>query len=86
MNEIEWLRKLDAAASAADTGGVDVTNGVMREIYRRRAEEQGLRPVWYAALISSAAAAAALGAAAWALMLLQDPFVDLLSPVWTAFR
>jgi len=84
MSEIEFIQKLDAAAG--DPATADVSDKVMRRIRSGLSSASDSRPMWLAALVSTLAAAAVLVIAVQAFSGLQDPFGDLLTPVWTAFQ
>ena len=84
MNEIELIRKLDAAAG--EMPPVDVSNRVLREIRVARSRSADTKPLWIAALVSGLAAAVVVLVAAQTFSGLQDPFGDLLTPVLTAFQ
>jgi hypothetical protein len=84
MNEIEYIQKLDAAAG--ETPAVDLSDKVLRRIRTARAQVSDSGPMWLAALFSTLAAAAVLLLAVQSFSGLQDPFGDLLTPLWTAFQ
>jgi hypothetical protein len=84
MSEIEFIQKLDAASGNAPS--IDVADKVIRRIRLARPGATGSGPMWLAAMMSALAAAAVLLVAVQSFSGLQDPFGDLLTPVWTAFQ
>lgn len=84
MNEIEFIKKLDAAAG--DAAPIDVTDRILRRIRTAQVHAADSAPMWLAAICSTLAAAAILLVAFQSMSGLQDPFGDLLTPLWTAFQ
>jgi hypothetical protein len=84
MNEIEFIKKLDSAS--ADPPPMDVSDHVIRRIHFGRAAAPDAGSLWLPALLSTLAAAAVLLLAVQTLSGLNDPFGDLLTPLWTAFQ
>jgi len=84
MNEIEFIKKLDAASGRPPE--IDVADRVMRQIRSARIRAVESSPMWFGALLSGLAAAAVLLVALQTFSGLQDPFGDLLTPLWTAFQ
>jgi hypothetical protein len=84
MNEIEFIKKLDGAS--ADPPPMDVSDEVLRRIRTGRAAASDPTSLWLPALLSTLAAAAILLLAVQTLSGLNDPFSDLLTPLWTAFQ
>jgi hypothetical protein len=85
MNEINHIKRLDAV-SAGGAPEIDVADGVLRRIRTERIESADAGPMWIGAIVSTLAAAAVLLVAVQTFTGLQDPFGDLLTPLWTAFR
>ena len=84
MNEIEFIKKLDNAMP--DPLPMDVSDQVIRRIRSGRAAIANTDSLWLPALLSTFAAAAVLLVAVQTLSGLNDPFGDLLTPLWTAFQ
>jgi anti-sigma factor RsiW len=84
MNEIEFIKKLDAASGPPPE--IDVADRVMRQIRLTHIRAVESSPMWIGALLSAVAAAAVLLLALQAFSGLQDPFGDLLTPLLTAFQ
>jgi hypothetical protein len=84
VNEIEFIKKLDAAAGEAPE--VNVADGVIRRIRSQQRPEAESGPMWVAALLSSLAATVMVVIALQTFSGLQNPFGDLLTPVWTTFQ
>jgi len=85
MNEIEYIKKLDAAASA-QSQPLDVTDNVLRRIRTMHLHAADSTPMWIGVIFSTVAAAAVFVLAFQSLTGFQDPFGDLLNPLLTAFR
>jgi hypothetical protein len=85
MNEIEFIKKLDAVAST-QSQPLDVTDNVLRRIHTARTAPADSTPMWIGVIFSTLAAAAVFIFAFQSLTGFQDPFGDLLNPLWTAFR
>jgi hypothetical protein len=83
MDEIEFIKKLDAAVD--DGPAVNVSDRVLRRIRITKAQASDSGPMWIAALVSTLAATAVLLLAIQSFSSLQDPFGDLLTPLWTTF-
>ncbi len=84
MNEIEYIKKLDAAAGPG--GEVNIANDVIRRIRVERSAPAEPRPMWGAAILSGLAAAIVAFIAIQSFTGLQNPFGDLITPVWTTFQ
>lgn len=84
MNEIDHIKKLDAAAG--DAPEVNVADNVIRRIRTQQRSNAESRPLWMAALLSSLAAAVIAFVAIQSFAGLQDPLGDLFTPVWTTFQ
>jgi hypothetical protein len=84
MNEIEYIKKLDAAADSARP--IDVTARVLRQIRSTPVRLPDPQPMWIGAILSTLAAAAVLMLAFHAFSGLQDPFSDLFTPLLTAIQ
>jgi hypothetical protein len=79
MNEVEWIKALDAGATGA--GGVDVAARVLHEIRHR--EAMPARPADALPLAALLAVLAGAGTAAYALALwvdLQEPLAAFIEP------
>jgi len=84
MKEIEFIQKLDAATG--EPAPIDVSDRVLRRIRTGQAVATDSATLWLPALLSTLAAAAVLLIAVQSISGLQDPFSDLLTPLWTAFQ
>ena len=84
MNEIEYIKKLDAAAGPV--GEVNVAADVIRRIREERNAPAEPRPMWGAAILSGLAAAIVAFIAIQSFTGLHNPFGDLITPVWTTFQ
>jgi hypothetical protein len=84
MNEIQRIQQLDARIP--EPPPIDVSAQVLRAIRQRQSAATEPAPMWLAALLSTLAAAAVLLITLQSVSGVQDPFNDLLTPVWTAFQ
>ena len=84
MNEIEFIKKMDGAAG--DGAAVNVADDVIRRIRVERSAQAEARPMWGAAILSGLAAAVVAFIAVQSFTGLQNPFGDLITPVWTTFQ
>jgi hypothetical protein len=93
MNELDWLKRMDAAASRRDDPPIDVADRVL-ETLRSPMRFRTLHAIkldaspslWAATGLSWAAAAAALFLAIQSVTQLQDPFSDFLNPLHMVLR
>ena len=93
MDEVEWLKKIDIAASRGPGGRIDVDvadrvvetlRGPMR--FQTVPRLQAPASLWIATGLSWAAAAACLLIALQSVTQLQDPFSDLFNPLRMVLR
>jgi len=79
MNEIDLLRRLDAAAAQLPSPPIDVTSAVMRDLRRPAAPPSDLRVWAWTAAGACALAATTLIAAIGAWEAVADPWQNLLT-------
>jgi hypothetical protein len=84
VSEIEFIKSLDAAAGTGSE--VNVADGVIRRIRVEQSAPAEPRPMWGAAILSGLAAAIVAFIAIQSFTGLQNPFGDLITPVWTTFQ
>ncbi len=84
MNEIEFIKKLDVAVGPG--GAVNVADDVIRRIRVEQSAPAEPRPMWGAAILSGLAAVVVVFIAVQTFTGMQNPFGDLITPVWTTFQ